>query len=472
MTPWCALQVLAMNLMMMVQVDVSMALIVRKPLPSRTSWRRPILAAPLCALSLQKDDDESSTETTSQPPQGSDSTSRDPQVLFTSERRAELFQYLLRDLQIEGVPILSVDLPTKPSPLQRAVWQAALWTTMAELYVSATTMTTTLSTADPEENQPDTLPSDVQKVCFVLEHVPVEHLQRWVDDFALWQGSREPYAQHLEELSMFQISLVGNGMGPAILITTNSPGLETVETSGSKSTLEEEQMIKEMHRFMERVLPTRDDTDARHPTTPQSSSRQIFYRVCYFRDACHIMSAFWNAVCELGQQQPAESDWHIILLMPNVDQVVTRGPHGEKNVDRWTAMARLQEWFFCLYANAATTESSAPRMQNYGSRYVEDKPTLEEIRLEWQQHWSKVRQKDNPMVAGLLNGMLDGLSDKELQEIVHEARRSPVPAVRLSRSTPKHEKLALVCCIGQMLQSSLQALRPKLPHDQSSVKQE
>jgi hypothetical protein len=472
--------VLAMNLMMMVQVDVSMALIVREPLPSRTSWRRPILAAPLCALSLQMDDaDESSTETTSQLPQGSDSTSRDPQVLFTAERRAELFQYLLRDLQIEGVPILSVDLPTESSPLQRAVWQAALWTTMAELYVSATTMTTTLSTADPEENQPDALPSDVQKVCLVLEHVPVEHLQRWVDDFALWQGSREPYAQHLEEISMFQISLVGNGMGPAILITTNSSGLETVDrtTGSSKTTLEEDQMIKEMQRFMERVLPARDDTDACHPSTSQSSSRRILYRVCYFGDACHVMSAFWNAVCELEQQPPAESDGHIVLLVPNIDQVVIRGPHREpqpdRHGDRWTAMAMLQVGFFRLYADAATTETSAPRIKHYGSQYVEDEPTLQEIRLQWLRQSCNVSKGDTPIITGLIYGMLAGRSDEELQEIVRESRCSPVPAVRLSRSTSKQEEeLAVICGIVQRLQNSLKAMRPKLPYVHSSGKQE
>jgi hypothetical protein len=304
----------------------------------------------------------------------------------------------------------------------------------------------------------------------------VEHLQRWVDEFALWQRGREPLTHHLDELFMFQISLVGNGMGPAILIVTNSSGLETVDsTNSSKSTLEEDQMIREMQCFMERVLPTRDDTDARHPTaTPQSSSRRILYRICYFRDACHVMSAFWNAVCELEQQQqPEESDSHIVLLVPNtMDQVVVRGPDREPNVNRWTAMAMLQDCFFRLYADAATTGSSAPRIKQYGSQFVENEPTLEEIRLQWQEYWYKVREEGNPMVARLLRDILDGLSDAEWQEIVHESHRSPVAAVRLSRTTQKQEEgLAVICCIVQMLQNSLKALRPKLPYNQRSVNQ-
>ena len=46
---------------------------------------------------------------------------------LTPERKENLYQCLLRDLQVEGVPLLSVDAESA------AVMQAALWTTMAEL---------------------------------------------------------------------------------------------------------------------------------------------------------------------------------------------------------------------------------------------------------------------------------------------------------------------------------------------------
>ena len=46
---------------------------------------------------------------------------------MTDERKSEVFQTLLRDLQIEGVPLLGCDAN------QVSTLNAAIWTTMAEI---------------------------------------------------------------------------------------------------------------------------------------------------------------------------------------------------------------------------------------------------------------------------------------------------------------------------------------------------
>lgn len=55
------------------------------------------------------------------------SASNNPVDELSDERKANLFQFLLRDLQVEGVPLLAVDAN------QVDTLQAAMWTTLAEL---------------------------------------------------------------------------------------------------------------------------------------------------------------------------------------------------------------------------------------------------------------------------------------------------------------------------------------------------
>ena len=108
---------------------------------------------------------------------------------MSEERKANLFQFLLRDLEVEGVPLLGCDADQPPS------LQGAIWSTMAQL-----------SETEGEE-----------KACLVFENIPVDALRVFVDDFILLK-LQPRLMEQLPELARFSLSLVGKGVGPAIVV--------------------------------------------------------------------------------------------------------------------------------------------------------------------------------------------------------------------------------------------------------------
>ncbi|KAL7509612.1 hypothetical protein ACHAXN_008283, partial [Cyclotella atomus] len=126
----------------------------------------------------------------------------DPSDNLTPERHAILFQSLLRDLQIQNVPLLSCDAN------QVHTFNAALWTTMAEL------------SANPL----------AERVCLVLEDIPLSALLAFAKDFTVLK-TQERLMQYLPELKRFSVSLVGKGVGPAVLIETGESNASTVGSS-------------------------------------------------------------------------------------------------------------------------------------------------------------------------------------------------------------------------------------------------
>ena len=166
-------------------------------------------------------------------------TTTNPVDELSDERKANLFQCLLRDLQVEGVPLLAVD-----TNQQVSIVQAALWTTLAEL--------------------PD-------RVCLVLEDEPVSTLRDVVDSFEQLQSK-------LPDLERFKVSLVGQGVGPALLLETTN---QTVVVPPD-STLSEQACRTALESFADRVSLVDD----------------MMIRVCSLGEAYHVLSAVWNAVCE------------------------------------------------------------------------------------------------------------------------------------------------------------------------------
>jgi hypothetical protein len=164
------------------------------------------------------DDDEDTVD------DDADDNSIEP--LLTDERKANLFQCLLRDLQVEGVPLLGIDAD------QVQTLQAAIWTTMAGLLATAVgdgeeesaSAASSLSPSssdivvDPKtaESTPEQQSTSTgsSNVCLVFEDIPMDALQAFVQDFQMIQND-----QHLPELLAFRIALVGNGIGPAIAVT-------------------------------------------------------------------------------------------------------------------------------------------------------------------------------------------------------------------------------------------------------------
>lgn len=238
------------------------------------------------------------------------------------KRKDNLFQCLLRDLQIEGVPLLECDV-SKADTLQ-----AALWTTMAEL----------------SEQE------DSQKVCLITEGIGVEALRTFANDF-LALKTEQRLMDHLQELQRFNISVVGKGVGPAIVIETANK----TQSTPPDAVYEEEKVNAAQKAFINRVVvgqevcPFTASNSSIAPVGLESENvepGQIGYRHCGFSEACHVLSSFWTCICELLSVDDAALS-SVVLSMPAIgddEQVDKVANHG-----RFSAVTELISRSLCLF---------------------------------------------------------------------------------------------------------------------------
>lgn len=273
---------------------------------SLLSWQLPLAAT--------ADDDEHAA----QPGQDNE----DPLEDMDQSRKENLFQCLLRDLQIEGVPLLECDA------FQAHTLQAALWTTMAEL---------------SDQN-------DEQKVCLVLQGIGVEALMTFVDDFLILK-TQSRLMEALPELERFTINVVGKGLGPAIVIETANK-TKTSDTNNAVS-YEEPKVNAAMKSFIDRVVAGQNvcpytKSAAKAPEGLEAVNIQagpIGYRYSSFSDVCHILSGFWNCVCEL-LSVPADNLSTVVYTMPALGS----GEESDRAAhDRFSAVAELASRSLCLF---------------------------------------------------------------------------------------------------------------------------
>jgi hypothetical protein len=258
------------------------------------------------------------------------------------ERSSDLFQFLLRDLQVEGVPLLSVDAD------QVHTLQAALWTTMAELY--------------------DNRSKEDQKVCLIFEEIPVSALRSFVDDFMILK-TQERLIESLPELSGFSLSLVGKGVGPAILVelaaaSEDAEEEDSLEAEIANTTqLSSEDQLKAtaaMKSFVDRLIVTENVCPYTASTDVAPAGLEdkgippsaLAYRGCGFSDVCHVLSSFWNCVCEI-LATPSNELSATILAMPTVGQ---QGMGKEKDHARFTSVSELLSRTLCLYRGDSVLE--------------------------------------------------------------------------------------------------------------------
>jgi len=269
-----------------------------------------------------------------------------PEDILDEERRKNLFQFLLRDLQIAGTPLLSVDAD------QVDTLQAAMWTTMAQL----------LSGWIHHKGK------EKEKACLIFEDIPIEALRSFVSDFQILQ-TQERLMKHLPELSWFHLETVGRGVGPAIVVT-----IEPMEKGGKDNTaatngvhlsddfftdnneepgFDERRLTAAMKMFTDRVACGMEVCPHFNFDLEVQAS-QTSYRVCGFSDVCHVLSSFWNAICEL-QATPSDQLSAVMLMLPTVTEMKTikdtegrfvTGP--EQRHARFAAVAELISRSLCL----------------------------------------------------------------------------------------------------------------------------
>jgi len=246
------------------------------------------------------------------------------------ERRANLFQLMLRDLQIENVPLLGCDAR------EVETMNAALWTTMSEL-----------SEID-----------DGQKVCMIMEDIPIDALKAFATDYGNLMTQTRLMDQ-LPELQRISVSLLGNGVGPALIIETTDRTAEEMAEKTTRSaveeTLDEFRCTAALKSFVDRIVVGLEACP--YTKTPDLSATgleargvdpgPVGYRFSKSSDACAAVASFWTSVCELLSVPETEIST-TLLSLPAI------GPGcNEEAHDRFAAVVELISRNLCLFRGDA-----------------------------------------------------------------------------------------------------------------------
>jgi len=405
--------------------------------PARNKLNRQpcFLSASASSSNKSSDKDKKKHQEDSTAPQDASdlaSSTKNPEDILDEDRRTNLFQFLLRDLQVEGVPLLSVDAD------QVDTLQAAMWTTMAELLTGWRTHKG----------------KQKEKVCLIFEDIPIDALRSFVSDFQILQ-TQERLMRHLPELSWFHLETVGRGVGPAIVVTIEPMTKEGRDkdvgyhlsedffaSDENQPKLDDAKIIAAMKMFVDRVACGMEVCPHFNFDLEVQAS-QTNYRVCSFSDVCHVLSAFWNGICEL-QTTPTDKLSAIMLMLPAITEMKTikdfegrfvTGPDQQHS--RFAAVAELISRSLCLYRGNDVFD-----LLHFHPTYERD----------------LIHPKDRPAFGHLpptswLQPIVDkyydlkGFDESERRQMSHEdlqlaeyQRRSPVTAVLIKRAAMVEEQ--------------------------------
>jgi hypothetical protein len=339
------------------------------------------------------------------------------------ELKANLFQFLLRDLQVEGVPLLAVDSN------QVETLQAAVWTTMAELM---------------ENNDMQ------QKVCLVFEEIPMDALRALADEFMVFKTQRR---QGMPELERVSLSLLGKGkVGPAMILevanaTQTSSTIANHSNNSNNKNLDEIKYTAAMKAFSCRLLdqtdvyPYKQRTQIDHETTSSQQFNNTAYRFCSSTDVSHIMSSFWNCICELTANPDIATT---VLVLPGLfwsqdDHDASRsgknGGVGQASPSRFVATTQLMSRSLCLFRGNDVYE-----LLYFSPTYNRDEiQPVDEFAhghlppRSWIQSILRHHANDNNN-NNHINEIINEDDQEELEQVLWDyQRRSPVPAVVIKR---------------------------------------
>ena len=323
---------------------------------------------------------------------------------MSDEEKANMFQVMLRDLQIEGTPLLDCDAD------QVHTLQTALWTTMAEL-------------CDQD---------DAQKVCLVLSSIPIAALQSFVNDFFLLKMQNVEQMKDLPELDRLTASVLGKGVGPAIVLEVSAKNTNDKSSSNSDndaaaaagdaaaylpSKVYNEFACAAAHKgFVERVVRGSSPSGNSAATIGLGDEGlgpgDAVYRFTNQHSVCNIMAFFWNCVCE-------------VLVAPETDvpNMVLQLPAIEKHA-RFAAITHLLSRSLCLYQGDAVL-SLVHFHPEYQRDEIDpaDKPAFGHLPpTGWVQ----------PMMRAA--GMDDSVLTESNKDLLNYQHRAPVCAVHILRN--------------------------------------
>jgi len=301
---------------------------------------------------------------------------------WSDDRKAGLFQFLLRDLEVEGVPLLGCDGVSANKTLQGATWSVG----------------GQLSENDYE-----------RKVCLIFEDIPVKDLKKFVDMFSRIK-KQQSLMDSLYDLRRFSLSLVGNGIGPALILETqNRTETETTQYNLMKKGTpapNESQWKAAIEFFVKRSFPGLEDGP-------------VAYRFLGSSDVCDILSGYWNCICEL---EATEANAIVLSYPPST---------GEETLPRFLAVSELINTMNSVYEG------------EYKYDLVYFHPSYDS---------DKIRSQDEPANGHLSStsflremilkngdtGATETLTDEQLK-LQNYRRRSPLPGVIIKRVSKDKE---------------------------------
>lgn len=187
--------------------------------------------------------------------------------------------------------------------------------------------------------------NDENKVCMILESIPVSALLAFAEDFTVLK-TQERLMQQLPELRRFSVSVLGNGF-PALIIETEKRTDEEKLLAEAHRTLEttfdEAKTVSALKSFINRVVVnenmcpyTKDaDISATGLEMRGVAPGAVGYRFSPTTDACMVMSSFWNIVCEM-MSVPEDELSSVMLSLPGIGMGESRDAH-----DRFAAVVEL-----------------------------------------------------------------------------------------------------------------------------------
>mmetsp|Transcript_16138 Transcript_16138/g.39497 ORF Transcript_16138/g.39497 Transcript_16138/m.39497 type:complete len:406 (+) Transcript_16138:79-1296(+) len=349
---------------------------------------------------------------------------KNPVDEWSEERKGNLFQFLLRDMEVEGTPILACDAD------QANTFQGTVWTVMAQL-----------SESDIES-----------KACMVLQEMSIDSLQSFVDDFAAIKAN-DRLMEYTPELARFNVSLVGRGVGPALVVeTSNRTAAEIDAVAQFESTVSvpnELTWTAAMKGFVARRGGWSDD-DLPNPHA---------YRLSGSWDVCDTLATFWTSVCEL-LAQPEDVLGSTILCLPSskvdsddgasVEQAQARFAAVTELVTESLFMARGQDLFDVSYLHPLYDRNNALVDNVYGHL-----PPLKSL---------PALLKD----SSAYQGNADELTDGDL-EVQNYQRRSPLPAIFIRRKSKKAEEDSAAAVFASLSKEGKEALQEALEKEMELV---
>jgi len=265
---------------------------------------------------------DGNNDTSNNDPQNSD-----PLASMSDERKANLFQALLRDLQVEGTPVLGCDAKAVHT------MSAALWTTMAEV----------------SEND------EASTICLVMEDIPIGALRAFVEDFTVLK-TQERLMVHLPELRRLSVSLLGKGVGPALIVEAGPRTKQELEEKKERvvacgGNFDEAKCTRALKSFIDRIVVHEQACPYTKSVDIAASGLEargvppgpVGYRFSDASDACAAVAVFWNCVCEL-LAKPQEEISTIMLSLPGVGPVIL-----EQSLFRFAAVVELISRNLCLF---------------------------------------------------------------------------------------------------------------------------